>query len=152
MADDDLTHFQFDFGGVSLELSGERRFVEEMYQQVMRDVEAARSGRKEAALATKPAGPAQGPGKVEEQAVVWIHRCSEMMRKIYMVPAAELGDTMLAKSLAPERINVLYVDKGAMDVLPTFDHGKTLWAEFTELGKKKFAEAAAATKSKTNAG
>ena len=43
MSQDQHTRFQLTFNGISLELHGEKEFVEEMYREVMADLEEARA-------------------------------------------------------------------------------------------------------------
>ncbi|RAL25517.1 hypothetical protein DL240_04720 [Lujinxingia litoralis] len=142
MSKSDTTHFHFDFGGITLELSGERTFVEKMYKQVMRDVAEARS------QAPPAAAPAQSGSKGRVQAgparrrSVWVHRCSELMRKIYMATPADVSASVVGKVIDSEPVAVIYVDKDAFGgVFPQMDDGQTLWAEFTAAGKEKVAEA-----------
>ncbi|MBA2661414.1 MAG: hypothetical protein H0U74_03915 [Bradymonadaceae bacterium] len=143
--EEDFTHFQFDFGGISLELSGERAFVEQMYRQIMNDVELVRTGRHRAPE-TVPVGAAT-VARAPEPQVLWIHRCSEMMRKIYMATTDDIDETFLAKVLNSAHIGVLYIDKGIMhNTLSNLEKGNTLWAEFTEAGRQKLAEVSKANR------
>ncbi|MFU8802338.1 MAG: hypothetical protein ACNA8W_00875 [Bradymonadaceae bacterium] len=131
------THFNFDFGGITLELSGDRRFVEKLYRRVMKDVEYVRAGHHEVAKHTEEEAPTL-------QNAVWVHRCSEMMRKIYMTTQAEVGQSILAGCITPDLMGVVYVDKGVMDrVFPELEKGQTLWAEFTPAGRERIAEVTA---------
>lgn len=151
MTEEDLTHFHFDFGGITLELSGERHFVEKMYRQVMKDVEAARA--MPAALPTPPAASQGGPfhgGEASEtksedphsmHQAIWVHRCSEMIRKIYMTTQHEINKSIIGRCIDPRAIGVLFVDKGVLEkILLDLDKGQTLWAEFTPAGRQKIAE------------
>lgn len=145
MSKTDTTHFHFDFGGIILELSGERAFVEKMYKQVMRDVAEARSGTQAPKKSDAKAG---GGGRGSMQAgpskrrSVWVHRCSDLMRKIYMATPSDVSASILGKSIDSEPVGVIYIDKGAFNgIFPEMDGGQTLWAEFTAAGKRKLAEA-----------
>jgi hypothetical protein len=134
MSQQDDTHFHFDFGGITLELSGERQFVEKMYRQIMKDVEQARAQRIE-----KPEVRAAQVQRINH--AVWVHRCSEMMRKIYMTTQGDIERTILGRCLDPEELAVVYVDKDILsNIFPEFDKGQTLWAEFTPAGREKIAE------------
>lgn len=145
MSKTDTTHFHFDFGGITLELSGERAFVEKMYKQVMRDVAEARSG---ALTPSKSEAKAGGGGRGWMQAgpskrrSVWVHRCSDLMRKIYMATPTDVSGSILGTCIDSEPVGVIYIDKSAFSgVFPEMDDGQTLWAEFTAAGKVKLAEA-----------
>lgn len=141
MSKSDTTHFHFDFGGITLELSGEREFVEKMYKQVMRDVAEARSGAHNASRAAS-AGKGAVQGAVAKRRSVWVHRCSDLMRKIYMTTPADVSASILGRAIDSEPIGVIYIDKGAFNgIFPEMDGGQTMWAEFTAAGKAKLAEA-----------
>ena len=141
MADEELTHFRFDFGGIKLEVSGEREFVREMYHRVMQDVEKARN----ANLADSRSVNADGStldkkSKIREPSV-WVHRCSDLMRKIYMLTYEEFKKTPLVNFINLSRVRNIYLDKGIFDeILPETESNQTLWAEFTRAGKNKIAE------------
>ncbi len=136
MADDDHTHFRFDFGGITLELEGKRPFVERMYRRVMQDVVEARrqtEGEEKSSPSKK---------LLEKKPSVWVHRCSDMMRKIYMVSRADIGESALGEFTDVEAIGNVYIQKGLLaDFFPEIKDGQTLWAEFTPVGRKKIEEA-----------
>lgn len=141
MSKSDTTHFHFDFGGITLELSGEREFVEKMYKQVMRDVAEARSGAHKAARGSS-AGKGGTQGTPAKRRSVWVHRCSDLMRKIYMATPADVSSSVLGQAIDSKPIGVIYIDKGAFNgIFPEMDGGQTMWAEFTAAGKAKLAEA-----------
>lgn len=140
---DDATQFRFDFGGVKLVLSGDREFVERMYQKVMQDVQVARERVK-----ARPASASSSTSAQEKQILerkkpsIWVHRCGDMMRKIYMATREDVGRSPLGQILDPSAFEKLYMDR---DVFPHFfpelEGGYTLWAEFTTVGRQKIAEA-----------
>ena len=148
----DSTRFKLSLNGISLEISGERSFVEEMYREIMRDIEEARerlsrgerSGLAPGAQAerlaqSKPRAPAlQKP----LEHVVWIHRCAPLVHKIYMASPSDLERSKLFGFLAPRRLSTLYMEDALLSrLLPKFDRGQTLWAELTREGRAKIAEA-----------
>lgn len=153
----DTTRFQLSLHGISLELSGERDFVEEMYREIMRDIEVARarmlagqpSGLQQAIVSEEPTlqldMPRESPrpkGPPVQEQVIWLHRCSELVHKIYMTSASDLARVMPLRHVNKERIATLYVeDKLLSKLMPQFDRGQTLWAELTRAGRKKIAEA-----------
>ncbi len=138
MAYDEKTQFRFDFGGIKLEVAGDRSFVEEIYRQVMEDVKEAR--RRNAA--DDAAGVRRVTKDDEEKESVWVHRAGDMMRKIYMISRQDLQPMMLSRVVDPKAVDNIYVEKGAFEkIFPDLENGYTLWAEFTATGKKMIAEA-----------
>lgn len=128
MSEDGLTCFQFEFRGVCVEISGERSYVDEMYQVLMRDMESAKRG------AEEHSGPVVVP---EEEPLVWVHRCSQMMHKIYLAEVRSLARGLLGRVIDPSWIDTVYADKGAFDrLLAGFDGDRTLWAELTPEGRR----------------
>lgn len=129
MSSEEIVRFQFNFRGVQVEIAGERAFVDQMYQELMRDIEAARRG------AAERKDHLRVP---EDQSLVWVHRCSDMMRKIYMASSDDIGFSLLSNSLDASFLSTIYVDKRIFDrFLPNIADERTLWAELTEEGKKK---------------
>ena len=143
MADDELTHFRFDFGGIKLEVSGDREFVREMYHRVMQDVEKARRGSVDetnGVQITKKEGTTEKLAPARE-ASVWAHRCSDLMRKIYMLSSQGIKGTPLANFVDISAVKNVYIAKDIFDeILPGTESSQTLWAEFTQAGRKKIAE------------
>ncbi len=144
MGDDERTEFRFDFGGIQLELCGDRQFVEEMYRQVMEDVEEAR--RRLGSEVVK--GPAEAESGARDKGAgrkgqsLWVHRTSRLMRKIYMVSRQQIDEWPLGDAIDVEELSNIYVDKDVFKtIFPTITEGRTLWAEFTSVGKQKIADA-----------
>lgn len=137
MADDDETRFRVDFGGIVLELVGERAFVEQMYRQVMEDVEEARR------QAQIEAGRVEKPEPIEsKKPTVWVHRCGTLMRKIYMASRDDIAASPIGGEFEMTELNNVYVDREAFtDCFEDLEGGHTLWAEFTEDGREKISEA-----------
>lgn len=143
---DDMTHFQLNLNGISLELSGEREFVEFMYRRIMRDVEEAKrrmldsehkSQQKSSSRAARRAH-AQPP----DDPVIWLHRCNDMVHKIYMASPENLKGAQVFSSMDLSVLSRIYLQDPLLSrVLPRFDRGQTLWAELTAAGRQKIAEA-----------
>lgn len=141
MSDDDDARFRFNFGELTLELSGEREFVERMYHRVMRDVEEVRI-RCEAKL-----DPDEVIQERDQKTSVWLHRCGSMMRKIYMAARKDIMDTALGEVIDADEIRSVYLDKEAFaHFFRELEHGYTLWAEFTSVGREKIEEATEVTR------
>lgn len=147
MSNENSTHFQFSLAAINLEISGDRAFVERMYRLIMQDIEAVRAGKVEP---RKPADPmdmgsplgSRGPRRPKTVApnsqVVWVHRCSDMMHKIYMSSPEELSRAPLLKVIDPSKIAVVYADESVIDaILPKVEKGHTLWAELTAKGRQR---------------
>ena len=138
MAYDEETKFRFDFGGIKLEVSGDREFVERIYRQVMEDVEEARRRNRAEELDS----PRKLDGDEEDKEALWVHRCDDMMRKIYMVSRDDLTLKMLNRVVNPRALENIYVEKQAFEKLfPDLENGYTLWAEFTSTGRERIAKA-----------
>ena len=135
MSAENSTQFQFRLGGIELEISGDRTFVEQMYLRVMRDIEAARSSLEDTADTLRRVA-------IREKQILWVHRCSPMMHKIYMSSPAELDKSPLMRQFETTHVNIVFADRGVFDrVLPSVEKGATLWAELTERGRKRIAAA-----------
>ncbi|MEM1350359.1 MAG: hypothetical protein AAGI01_17500 [Myxococcota bacterium] len=140
MSTDETDHFQLNFNGIQLEISGERSFVQHMYREVMRDLEEARRR----ALQAKPSSGKKRVKSRErpEPNVIWLHRVSDMVHKIYMASHHDLDGSPLFDVLDRPTIGTLYVEDNLLPrALQRFARGQTLWAELTSVGRRKIAEA-----------
>ncbi len=152
MSNENSTHFQFSLAAIDLEISGERAFVERMYRLIMQDIEAARTGKLTPPVpppkkaepvmdmgATIPShGQKRSKTVAPDSQVVWVHRCSDMMHKIYMSSPEELSRASLLKVIDPSALAVVFAAEDVVDVmLPKVEQGHTLWAELTAAGRKK---------------
>lgn len=135
MSEENSTQFQFRLGGIELEIAGDRQFVEQMYARVMRDIEAARKSLAEDA-------ESRADTRLREKQILWVHRCSPMMHKIYMSSPAELDKSPLMRQFETTHVNILFADRAVFGrVLPSVEKGATLWAELTERGRRRIAAA-----------
>lgn len=152
MTDEKTTRFHFVLGGVELEISGDRCFVESMYKRIMQDIDEARRSTSVDADATRAisreavaeaeAAPKKRARSVAGKAVTWIHRTSEMMHKIYMSSPGEVAMAPVLRAFDTSRISAIYAEQDAVRlVVPDSSPGHTLWAELTEAGRRKIAEA-----------
>lgn len=151
MSNENSTHFQFSLAAIDLEISGDRAFVEKMYRMIMQDIEAARHAEpaggstikapavKAADMAaTIPPGGKRAKTVSPDSQVVWVHRCSDMMHKIYMSSPEELSRAHLLRVIDTSRIAVLFAEENVVDtLLPKVEKGHTLWAELTAKGRKR---------------
>jgi len=151
MSEEKTTHFQFNLEGIELEISGEQSFVELMYRRIMRDIEEARSlpasGSSKVSRATQPlpaAPKAVKQVRKESRPVIWVHRCTEMMHKIYMSSPEDIARAPLFRSLESDWISVIYTNEHAIThVIPNVEAGHTLWAELTDAGRARIKNAKA---------
>lgn len=136
MSDEEEVSLRFNCAGVKLELSGNRTFVERMYRQIVADVEAARRRVRTRGAESSPHG---GPTST------WIHRCGDLMRKIYMGSGVDVRRSMLGGVIDAREVENIYVeDADFLDVFEQFDD-ETLWAEFTSVGRQLLGELEEAT-------
>jgi hypothetical protein len=143
MSDENSTHFQFRLGGIGLEIEGDREFVEQMYRRVMRDIESVRK-RVAARRAEEEAPPRpEADDSIRRRQILWVHRCTPMMHKIYMSAPAEVDESPLLRMFETTRLNVIFADRDSFEqILPGGGAGQTMWAELTEKGRQRIAEAA----------
>lgn len=166
MSAKELTRFQLNLHGIALELEGERDFVDEMYRDIMRDIEEARarllqgkpSGLESKHSASKSTSKKKGirlPDSLGEEPtelldteprpadhVIWLHRCSSLVHKIYMTNRRELGGVAAFQHINASFLKTAYIeDELLSSLLPRYDKGQTLWAELTRAGRAKIAEA-----------
>lgn len=143
MADEKSTRFRFNFGGITLEVSGERQFVEHLYKRVMKDVEKARRQlrQKRKQEANRKERKRVAAMIDDRQPSVWLHRCSSMMQKIYMISRSDVENTPLGNAVDADEVAHVYVAKDVFtDLFPGLEGGQTLWAEFTDVGREKLVE------------
>jgi hypothetical protein len=138
MSDDERMRFRFECEGIEVELVGDDPFVERMYRRLMRDIDAARGSDASPDDLAADGGQSDDP---REGNVVWLIRCSDMMRRVYMIDPMHFQNSMLEGCLDASRIASLYVDRDAMETfLPDIvDQHRTLWAELTETGHSELA-------------
>ncbi len=167
MSSQDMTRFKLTLHGIGLELEGERDFVEEMYRNIMNDIEVARARQR----AGQPSGlestsqrehahsgasstdrtqefvrSKHAPRDYAADRVIWLHRCSELVHKIYMTNTKDLAKVNPFRALNQAHVRTVYVqDKLLSSIMPQYDRGQTLWAELTRAGRKRIAEAGLAS-------
>lgn len=142
MSDDNTTHFQFSLAGIELEISGDRHFVERMYRTVMHDIEMARKGETPKGQPSNAQDERRQQLERKKREIVWVHRCSEMMHKIYMSSPKEIGRSPLLRSFDASQLGVVYAEKALVGmILPKTERGQTLWAELTEAGRERIKQA-----------
>lgn len=144
MGDDEQTRFHFDFGGIRLELSGDRDFVQTMYRRVMRDVDVVqrRITKRRSAIDETLEGATleELSDSAAERPSVWLHRCGSMMRKIYMASRTDVSDSPIGECIDVDAVTNVYMQKSIFNrFFPDLEGERTLWAEFTKVGRQKIA-------------
>lgn len=136
MGDDEQISLRFECQGIQLELSGRREFVEPMYQQLMDDIQQARRTVRDRNQQVDI--PEPEPGKKPS---AWVHRCGELMHKIYMLSKIDLQSTPIADLFDLRELSNIYAEQELFtEVFDGLDGRDTLWAEFTPVGRRKIKE------------
>ncbi len=132
MSENKSTRFQFNFAGVEIELEGKDEFVIEMYQKILSDVERAQGEMRLDSDTTND--------NSLSKKIIWIHKCTPMMKKVYMSSGDELKKQPLLNFIDLQGVELIYCDEDAFpSILPEEFAGNTLWAELTTKGKMSIA-------------
>jgi len=128
VGEDESIRFEFKFHGIKIELSGESQFVDALYRDLMRDIAAARHELETPKTVVKT---------THFPTPVWVHQCSEMMRKIYMSNTTEMKGSSLGKALDFEAVRTFYADEAVFNTFfPALANNRTMWAELTDEGQR----------------
>ena len=128
------THFHLKMGDLELSVDGEPEFVEKVYRMLMLDVERVRGEK-------HPVEESVQPNEDIRDNLIWVHRCSEMLHKIYLIRTAKLAISPLSQVLHIDRLNALYINRPAIEELvPSLAADNTIYAQLTPAGKRKIAE------------
>jgi hypothetical protein len=165
------TRFRLNLPNFSIELAGERSFVEELYRKVYRDllplIEASAtqnaqpmsapegkplaSGKQTAFAQTIPvtaaAPPPHGapdPNSLHRNDYTWIYNCTSHYNKVYVIENQVILHSFYGRFLNPQRIRRIYIDRDTKSTLfkPLAAGNRTLWAEITPEGRRMIEEAA----------
>ncbi len=144
---DEATRFTLSFNGISIEIEGDKDFVEEMYREVMADIEEAkrRIGNTIGARSGAAKASAKTPKlPTPQERVIWVYRCNPLVHKIYMTSVLVVAENPAFEAFEPQQLNAVYVEEPLLTkLMPQFNKGQTLWAELTAHGREKIAEASA---------
>lgn len=135
------TRFRLNLPGFTVELQGQRTFVEDLYRKISRDLApmlaAAAEGRPiktPMANAATAAQPQNMPTR--RNGYTWMYFCSHLFNKVYVVENAAVEATPLGRFIDLDRVRRIYVDAERGTVFDSLtDDNRTLWAEFTEEGR-----------------
>lgn len=144
MSESKSTRFQFNFAGVEIEIQGNQEFVNKMYRKILADVEQARVVENLESEGVDIVDPTDGS---LSKNIIWIHKCSQMMNKIYMSTHNDLKNQPILDALDLHGVGVIYCDRNSIsNILPKREEGHTLWAELTTQGKIQIANSQDAKK------
>ncbi len=122
---DSTTRFRLALPGVTVEVSGDQTFVEEMFGKVSQDL-AELLSQPEAARSTADRGSRH----------VWVYVRGALYNKVYLSDIRDLERGPLGRFMDPDRVRRLYTDGEKCARFAGFpEREKTLWAEFTEEGQ-----------------
>ena len=157
MSDKEHTRFRLNLPHFSIELSGDREFVEELYRKVYRDllplieagansgatIPVTQSAPAQTSASTIPAGP-EASSKLPRNDYTWIYNCTPHYNKVYVVENQLIWHTYYGRILDPRRLRRIYVDRERKSKLfhELAAGNRTLWAEITPEGRRMIEEAA----------
>jgi hypothetical protein len=123
---DPTTLFRLALPGLTVEVSGEQTFVEEMFGKVSQDLTE---------LLSQPAS-AQAGGGDRGARHVWVYVRGSLFNKVYLSNIRDLERGPLGRFLDPDRVRRVYTEGEKCARYAGFpEREKTLWAEFTEEGQ-----------------
>ncbi|MEL6179521.1 MAG: hypothetical protein AAFS10_11230 [Myxococcota bacterium] len=147
------TLFRLNLPGFTIELKGERTYVEDLYRSICRDLEpmmtAAARG-KPIRLPELPEPVAESPESRSEPTrrrsrYIWVYLCTSLFNKVYVVENPTIEYTAIGRFIDVDRIRRIYLDRVTDGgIFHSFTHNnKTLWAEFTHEGRALLRETVA---------
>ena len=133
---------------IDVTLSGDRAFVEKMYRMIMTDISEARNLQNIESLDVI----SKNEPPEEAERIIWVHRCSEMMHKIYMGSPFDIDASDIMRLFDAQGLQTIYCEKSVINrVLPYIQDGHTLWAELTAKGRQTIGVAAISAKQAADA-
>lgn len=122
---DATTRFRLALPGLTVEVTGEQTFVEEMFGKVSQDLTE---------LLSQPSNARAGIDR--ELHHVWVYVRGSLYNKVYLSDIRQLERGPLGRFLDPDRIRRVYADgEGSARYAGFGADEKTMWAEFTEEGQ-----------------
>jgi len=127
MGQDTRTQFRLDLPGLEIDISGDKRFVEDLFGRISHDLLPILTGQ----------GNQPAPGMESSESYTWVYGCTEYFNKVYAVRDAQIEASILGRCVAPGKIGRIYLDREEGPLFPALAQGQqTLWAEFTEEGRE----------------
>jgi hypothetical protein len=123
--DEPTIHCKLELLGLSIEASGPKKFVEEMFRRVTQDLGGN----------TEP-NPRRNTSKH-----VWVYLRGTHCHKVYLSDVRTLERHPLGRFVDPDRIRRFYTGSEDAAAFAGFvSHDETLWAEFTDEGRALLRE------------
>ena len=141
MDEKEYTRFRLNLPEFSVELAGEKEFVEELYRKVYRDLLPllSSSAPTQAVIDPAPVEPESHP----RHDYTWIYSCTPHYNKVYVAENSVLTHSVVGHYLDPRRIRRVYLDRKRSQLFSEFSEGnRTLWAEITPEGRRMIEAAA----------
>lgn len=141
------TRFRLNLPGFTIELEGERTFVEDLYRSICRDIEpmmtaAARGKPIRLPELPEPGNEARSGHIARRSRYIWVYLCTALFNKVYVVENSAIEHIALGRFIDVDRIRRVYLDRvDDGELFKAFTHdNKTLWAEFTHEGRALLRE------------
>lgn len=163
MSKPEYTRFRLNLPQFSIEISGEKTFVEELYRKVQADllpllenpgkaaqIHAQSSSPSVASMAQS--GGRGGPPAIDESNVprmdyTWIYSCTTHYNKVYVVENRVINHSIFGRYIDARRVRRIYIDRDKTRLFKELSSGtNTLWAEITPEGRKMIEQAASRRK------
>ena len=117
--DDPTNHCRLERGGMVIEFTGTKQFVEDMFRKVSQDLDA------------EPVDEFTAASKH-----IWVYLRGNLCHKVYLGDARDLERRSLGRFLSPDLIRRVYTDGEESAHFAGFrSDDQTLWAEFTDAGR-----------------
>ena len=127
--------FRLDLPGLEVKISGERGFVEDLFQEISADLVPALTGQ---GLAYAGMTPLDLP-TVGSASYTWVYGCSPLYSKVYAVRDSHIRGGLLGGVINPALLRRIYIGGVKGELFTAIAGGQqTLWAEFTDEGKERF--------------
>ncbi|OIP41857.1 MAG: hypothetical protein AUK47_05750 [Deltaproteobacteria bacterium CG2_30_63_29] len=141
MEEKEYTKFRLNLQQFSVELAGEKTFVEELYRKVYRDLLPLLSTPEPTPKEIDPA-PAE-PASYARLDYTWVYKCTPHYNKVYVIENGVVTHSVFGRYVDPRRLRRIYLDHTKPPLFSELSSGnRTLWAEITPEGRRMIEEAA----------
>ena len=136
------TRFRLNLPGFTVELEGQRTFVEDLYRTISRDLEPMLKAASSGQPITLPELSPESEGTVStnrRSSHIWVYFCTTLFNKVYVMENNTVEATLLGRFIDVDRIRRIYIDdipKNSSVFSNNFHNNRTLWAEFTDEGRE----------------
>ena len=133
--DQNRTSFRIELPGLEVSISGDRAFVEDIFQEISADLLPALTGQGRVHAGLTPLDLPV----VDESSYTWVYGCSPLYSKVYAVRDTHIRAGLLGGAIDSAQLRRIYVDGVESELFAAIAGGQqTLWAEFTDEGKERF--------------